>query len=176
MKYLIGCFLLLAFAFPAEKVNSPSILYNTKDSTTNIFIITIDGYRWQELFNGADSAIVANPKYTADSETIENMYGGNTAQERRKKLMPFIWSVVSKKGQLYGNRYFDNNVNVSNPYAISYAGYSEMFTGSVDLTILNNNKNTNQHKNIFEYLNSKAAYKGSIALFTSWDVFPIYFK
>jgi hypothetical protein len=172
MKYLIGCFLLFAFAFPAEKINNPSTLYNTKDSTSNIFIITIDGYRWQELFNGADSDIVANPKYTADSETIENMYGGNTAQERRKKLMPFVWSVVSKKGQLYGNRYFDNNVNVSNPYAISYAGYSEMFTGSVDLTILNNKKNTNHHKNIFEYLNSKEAYKGNVALFTSWDVFP----
>lgn len=171
MKYLIASFLLFAFAFPSKK-NVAALSYNNKDTTTNIFIITIDGYRWQELFNGADSAIVANPKYTADAETIETMYGGNLPQERRKKLMPFMWSIVSKKGQLYGNRYFDNKVNVSNPYAISYAGYSEMFTGCVDLTILNNNKNTNQHKNIFEYLNSKAAYKGSVALFTSWDVFP----
>jgi hypothetical protein len=172
MKYLIGCFFLFAFAFPTEKRNNPTTLSNTIDSTSNIFIITIDGYRWQELFNGADSNIVANEKYTIDAETIENLYGGNSIQERRKKLMPFIWSIVSKKGQLYGNRNFDNNVNVSNPYAISYAGYSEMFTGNVDLRILNNNKNTNSHKNIFEYLNNKAAYKGRIALFTSWDVFP----
>jgi Type I phosphodiesterase / nucleotide pyrophosphatase len=172
MKYLIASFLLFAFAFPSQKNTIASSSSNNKDSTTNIFIITIDGYRWQELFNGADSAIIANPKYTADAEMIETMYGGHSAQESRKNLMPFMWNVIAKKGQLYGNRNFDNNVNVSNPYALSYSGYSEMFTGNVDLSITTNNKNINANKNIFEYLNSKEAYKGSIALFTSWDVFP----
>ncbi len=171
MKYLIASFLLFAFAFPSEKNTTASSSNNT-DTTTNIFIITIDGYRWQELFNGADSNIIANEKYTSDTETLNSMYGGISKIERRKNLMPFMWSVLAKKGQIYGNRDFDNNVNVSNPYAISYAGYSEMFTGKVDLSILNNHKNINDNKNIFEYLNSKESYKGRVALFTSWDVFP----
>jgi Sulfatase len=171
MKYLIASFLLFAFAFPSEKNTTASSSNNT-DTTTNIFIITIDGYRWQELFNGADSNIIANEKYTSNTETLNSMYGGISKMERRKNLMPFMWSVIAKKGQIYGNRDFDNNVNVSNPYAISYAGYSEMFTGKVDLSILNNHKNINGNKNIFEYLNSKESYKGRVALFTSWDVFP----
>lgn len=172
MKYLLSSFLLFAFAFPSKKSNNSSNLLITKDSTSNIFIITIDGFRWQELYNGADSIIVKNEKYTTDAETIESMYGGSSPEEKRKKLMPFMWSVVAKKGQLYGNRNFENNVNVSNPYAISYAGYSEMFTGNVDLGIFNNNKNTNTNKNIFEYLSGIDMYKGNIAVFTSWDVFP----
>jgi Sulfatase len=171
MKYLIASFLLFAFAFPSEKITTASSSNNT-DTTTNIFIITIDGYRWQELFNGADSNIIANEKYTSDTETLNSMYGGISSIERRKNLMPFMWGVIANKGQIYGNRDFDNNVNVSNPYAISYAGYSEMFTGKVDLRILNNHKNINGNKNIFEYLNSKESYKGRVALFTSWDVFP----
>ena len=172
MKYLIASFLLFAFAFPSQKNTTASSSSNNKDSTTNIFIITIDGYRWQELFNGADSNIIINKKYCSDAETLNSLYGGTYPVERRKSLMPFMWNVIVKKGQLYGNRNFDNNVNVSNPYALSYPGYSEMFTGNVDLSITTNNKNINGNKNIFEYLNSKEAYKGSIALFTSWDVFP----
>jgi Sulfatase len=171
MKYLIASFLLFAFAFPSEKkVTTTS--QNNKDTAMNIFIITIDGYRWQELFNGADSNIIANEKYSADTEMLNSMYGGTSTTERRKNLMPFMWNVVAKKGQLYGNRNFDNNVNVSNPYALSYPGYSEIFTGKVDFGIATNNKNINRNKNIFEFLNSKDAYKNSIALFTSWDVLP----
>ena len=140
--------------------------------SANIIIITIDGYRWQELFNGADSNILNNPTFTSDKETVDALYGGLTLEEKRKKLMPFMWNIVAKKGQLYGNRAYDNNVNVANFYSISYPGYSEMFTGKTDITIATNNKNLNPHQNIFEYLNFKDEYKGRIALFTSWDVFP----
>ena len=142
------------------------------DVSGNIFIITIDGYRWQELFNGADSNILNNTSFTSDKETLQALYGGTSREEKRKKLMPFMWSVVAKKGQLYGNREYNNKVNVANFYSISYPGYSEMFTGKTDITIASNNKNINPHQNIFEYLNNKDEYKGKVALFTSWDVFP----
>jgi hypothetical protein len=33
--------------------------------TKNVIIITLDGLRWQELFHGADSALI-NSKYTDD--------------------------------------------------------------------------------------------------------------
>jgi hypothetical protein len=142
------------------------------DTTTKIFIITLDGFRWQELFKGADDSIVANPAYTSDPETVGMLYGGSSTEEKRKKLMPFLWSIACKKGMLFGNRDYDNDVNTSNIYRTSYPGYNEMFTGTTDLTISNNNKNYNSNTNIFEYLNSKDAYKGRIALFSSWDVFP----
>ena len=162
----------MALAKLPEASDYKIIFPKNNNYSGNIFIITVDGYRWQELFKGADSNILDNTSFTSDKETLEALYGGTSFEEKRKKLMPFMWNIVAKKGQLYGNRTYDNNVNVSNFYSISYPGYSEMFTGKTDITIATNNKNLNPHQNIFEYLNNKDEYKGKIALFTSWDVFP----
>ena len=172
MKHIFICFFLMALAKLPEASDYKIIFPKNNNYSGNIFIITVDGYRWQELFKGADSNILNNTSFTSDKETLEALYGGTSFEEKRKKLMPFMWNIVAKKGQLYGNRTYDNNVNVSNFYSISYPGYSEIFTGKTDITIATNNKNLNPHQNIFEYLNNKDEYKGKIALFTSWDVFP----
>jgi hypothetical protein len=141
-------------------------------STSNVFIITIDGFRWQEIFNGADSVLINNAHYTPDAETIKSMYWANTAKERRERLLPFFWNVLAKKGQVYGNRSFDNKMNVANAYSISYPGYNEIFTGNTDVYISSNRKYDNPNINVLEYLDSKEDFHGKVAAFTSWDVFP----
>jgi hypothetical protein len=141
-------------------------------STGNLFIITTDGFRWQEVFTGADSSLLHNAAYTPDTETIKMLYWDNDPEQRRKKLMPFFWNVLAKRGQLYGNRYYDNKVNISNTWAISYPGYHEIFTGNDDITVSTNKKISNNKVNVLEYLNSREAYMGRVAVFTSWDVFP----
>jgi len=138
----------------------------------NLFIITTDGFRWQELFTGADSLLINNEGYTPDQETIKSLYWAPTAIERRKKLMPFIWNVIAAKGQLYGNRLIGNKFNVANTYAKSYPGYSEMLCGFTDPLIASNKKQENLHTNILEYLNQLSAFHGKVVAFTSWDVFP----
>ncbi|HJW17487.1 MAG TPA: alkaline phosphatase family protein [Flavisolibacter sp.] len=142
------------------------------DPQNKLFIITLDGFRWQELYNGADSALLNNKETTPLNSSIKALYWDSDPKERRKKLMPFTWNVIAKDGQLYGNRKFENKVNVANPYALSYPGYSELLTGSVDLTINSNSKTKNTNTNILELLNGSPAYKGKVAAFTSWDVFP----
>ena len=138
----------------------------------NLFIITIDGFRWQEIFNGADSALINNEKYTGDTATMKLLYWASSAEERRKRLMPFLWNVVAAKGQIFGNRNFNNKVNVANAYAISYPGYNEIFTGTTDPSISSNAKDQNPNLNILELLNSQEEFKGKVAAFTSWNVFP----
>ena len=99
MKYfLIGTVLLAvtSFSSPVKTVQLPAA---PSDSSRKIIIITLDGYRWQELFGGADSRIIANTKFTSDSETLNSLYGGASADERRKKLMPFLWNVAARKGR-----------------------------------------------------------------------------
>src|SRR5688572_32055338 len=62
-------------------------------STENIIIITTDGLRWQEVFKGMDSAIANNPRFNQEDSTyIYNEYWHGSEEERRKKLMPFLWS------------------------------------------------------------------------------------
>lgn len=141
-------------------------------SIENVFIITTDGFRWQEIFNGADSSLINNEIYTPDKGTLKMMYWENSIEERRKKLMPFFWNVLSKKGQLFGNRFYDNKVNVSNVWSISYPGYNEIFTGTDDRFVSSNKKISNTNINVLEYLNGTETYKGKVAAFTSWDVFP----
>lgn len=138
----------------------------------NLVVVTIDGVRWKEVFTGADSLLINNNEYTEDTETQNLLYWEDNPLERRKKLMPFFWNVLARKGQLFGNRNYGNKVDVANPYKISYAGYNELFTGNPDWLVFNNSKKVNNNKNIFEKLNAMDAYRNRIALFSSWNVFP----
>ncbi|HVZ57801.1 MAG TPA: hypothetical protein VG870_14175, partial [Chitinophagaceae bacterium] len=133
---------------------------------------TTDGFRWQEVFQGADSVLLSDPSYTPDTQTMKHMYWSPDAETRRSRLFPFLWNVVAAEGQLYGNRKYGNKVNVANPYAISYPGYSELFTGSADWTLFSNARRENPHRNLLEYLNRRPDFRGRVAAFTSWDVFP----
>src|ERR1700691_2398965 len=108
----------------------------TSPKTKNVFIITTDGFRWQEVFNGADSAIVNDPEFVQDTSLIKDLYWDENREERRKKLMPFFWNVIGKKGQLYGNRSQNSDVNVKNIFKISYPGYNEILTGYADPLVI----------------------------------------
>lgn len=138
----------------------------------NIFIITTDGFRWQEVFKGADSVLINSDNFTPDTATLKLLYWANTPEERRKKLLPFFWNVIAAKGQVYGNREWGNKVDVANLYSLSYPGYNEMLTGHADITVSSNRKKNNPNVNVLEYLDNKPAFKGKVAAFSSWDVFP----
>jgi hypothetical protein len=166
--------LVLVMIFPSgfEQKHKKETSQNNITPAANIFIITTDGFRWQELFNGADSILLNSSEFTPDAETLTSLYWADTKEERRKKLMPFFWRVVATKGQVYGNREFDNKVNTANTYSISYPGYNEMFTGVADINISSNGKTNNPNINVLEYINSRPAFTGKVVAFTSWDVFP----
>lgn len=144
----------------------------TGSKTQHVFIITVDGLRWQEVFTGADKQIIGNREYVKDPALLREMYWDDNADERRRKLLPFFWNIIARKGQLYGNRLIGNRMNVSNIYKFSYPGYCEMFTGFADRRFVPNTPVSNRNTNIFEYLNKQPGYKGRVAAFTSWNIFP----
>ena len=69
-------------------------------SLPNVFIITTDGFRWNEIFIGADSSIINNPHYVKDTAMLNQKYWDNDVNERRKALMPFVWKTLALKGSL----------------------------------------------------------------------------
>jgi len=138
----------------------------------NIFIITTDGFRWQEVFNGADSMLINNPEFVKDTALTKELYWAGDAGERRKKLMPFLWNVVATRGQLYGNRQLNNKMNVKNIYKFSYPGYNEMLTGYADPRFVPNTPVQNRNGSVLEYLNEQPAFHGKVVAFTSWNIFP----
>jgi len=141
-------------------------------SSRHLFVITIDGVRWQEIFKGADPLLISNEEYVKDTALTRELYWDSVIDMRRCRLMPFFWNTLAKKGCLMGNRAFDNKVNVKNFYKISYPGYNEIFTGHTDAFISPNLAINNKNINVLEYLNSTQAYHGKVAVFTSWSVFP----
>jgi Type I phosphodiesterase / nucleotide pyrophosphatase len=179
MKNVLTCLILFSTIPLAQPEKNWFIPTATKTkmnsdgkSAGNLFIITIDGFRWQEIFTGADASLINNVESTADTATMKMLYWADSEKERRQKLMPFFWNILAQKGQLYGNRHFDNKVNTANIYTFSYPGYNEIFTGNTDLMVSTNKKKNNANVNVLEYLNSKEEFKGKVVAFTSWDVFP----
>lgn len=150
-----------------------SFSFAQKRKTKNLVIITFDGYRWKELFKGADSANLFGKKFNSqDSAWRIKKYWAKNETERRSKLMPFFWSTIAKKGQIYGNRDAGNFVDVSNRYWFSYPGYNEIFTGYADTLINSNSHPANHNINILEFLNKIPEFNEKIATFSSWDAFP----
>jgi hypothetical protein len=140
--------------------------------TRHLFIITIDGFRWQEVFTGADPQLIDNATYVLDTALTRQLYWDNSTEARRQKLLPFFWGTIAAKGRLYGNRLLGNKVNVKNFYKISYPGYNEIFTGHTDAVSSPNLPINNKNLNVLEYLNKSVEYQGKVAVFTSWNVFP----
>jgi hypothetical protein len=146
------------------------------NTSPNIFIITTDGFRWQEIFNGADSIIINNPLYVKDTALLKQLYWDTNVDERRKMLLPFVWKTLALQGAIYGNRNYANKVSVANPYRFSYAGYNEIFTGFADPAVIANKKKWNYNDNLLQFLNNQQEYKNNVAAFASWNLFNYIFN
>lgn len=139
----------------------------------NVFLITADGLRWEEVFRGAeDFPLTKELGNSGNAEFIRREFGGETREARRRALMPFLWSTVAGQGQLWGNRDLQSHVRVGNGHNFSYPGYNEFLTGIADPKIDSNDKRLNENTNVFEWLNARDAYRGRVAASVNWDVLP----
>ncbi|PSR55856.1 phosphoglyceromutase [Adhaeribacter arboris] len=163
-KHLYLLALLLLTGISASKAQ--------KLKTENVVLVTLDGMRWQEIFNGADSTLFKQQKAFKGPNGQAEVFAKNTLEERRQTLMPFLWGEIAKNGQIYGNRKLNNKVNVTNDQWFSYPGYNEILTGFADKKVNSNDKNYNANTTVLEYLNKQPAFAGKVAAFSSWEVFP----
>ncbi|MEO6001166.1 MAG: hypothetical protein ABIN89_30210 [Chitinophagaceae bacterium] len=54
---------------------------------------------------GADSYLFADDKTTTKFKNqLQKKFWAATPEERRQKLMPFLWSEFANNGRIYGNR------------------------------------------------------------------------
>ncbi|HQS55785.1 MAG TPA: alkaline phosphatase family protein [Sediminibacterium sp.] len=164
--------LLLLFLLFCTIAQSQSLANSLNSGKPNLFIITTDGFRWQEVFKGADLILIRNSKAVKDTGILIDQFWHENLEERRKKLLPFFWSVIAKKGRLSGNKDFGNEVKVANLYKISYPGYNEILTGFADKNFIPNLAVQNRNSNLLEYFNKLEAYSGRVVAFSSWNILP----
>ena len=153
-------------------VFSLSVLVSNFAAAQNVVLVTLDGVRWQEVFNGADKNLINNTDFVKEPEQLNTQFWAKTVNERQQLLMPFLTQVVAKQGVIIGDRANGSTMSVSNPWYFSYPGYNEILTGEVDENINSNDKVLNPNKTILERLDKLPEFKNSTALFGSWDVFP----
>jgi len=145
--------------------------------TQNVVIVVTDGLRWQEVFRGAETALVSDkPGGVEDVAATKKAFWRPTPLERREVLLPFFWSVIAKDGVLYGNADAGSSAQVVNGYKFSYPGYNEIITGAGDPRIDANEYPANPNVSVFEWLNETPEFAGRVGVVAGWDAFPRIFN
>ena len=143
----VSCLLLALAAFTA----SAQLLAPHPLKTRNVVLIVSDGLRWQEIFTGADPTLMNSEHggIWADPVALKRKFWSDDEEERRKLLFPFLWNVIAKQGQIFGNQTKGSVARVTNGMAFSYPGYNEMLTGYPDPKIDRNEFGPNPNVTVF---------------------------
>jgi Type I phosphodiesterase / nucleotide pyrophosphatase len=166
---LVAGALALASAAPRAKAQDAA----ARPPVDNILVVTFDGLRWQELFGGYDATLNTKPDGgVGKPETLAARFDRPTPESRREALLPFLWTVVAREGQILGDPSRGSRVRVTNGLWFSYPGYNEMLAGFADPRIDSNDKRVNPNLTVLEWLNRRPGFEGRVAAFASWDVLP----
>ncbi len=171
-RFAAAAVLLLGLAAAA----APAGAQSTADTNRNVVLIVTDGFRWQELFGGADSTL-NNKEFggVEDTAALRRSYLVGGAEANRRALMPFMWGVIAREGQIYGNRRLGSDAVVTNGLKFSYPGYNEMLTGRPDPRIDRNDYGPNPNLTVFGWLAGQPGFTNQVAALGTWDVFaPIF--
>jgi hypothetical protein len=139
----------------------------------NVLIVTFDGFRWQELFGGYQAAL--NTKTdggVSKPGPLAARFDGATPDARREALLPFLWSVIARDGQIFGDAAHKSRVRITNGLWFSYPGYNEMLTGAADPRVDSNDKKPNPNLTVLQWLSQRPGFEGKVAAYGSWDVLP----
>ena len=144
--------------------------------TDNVILITVDGVRIQEIFGGLDEAAAREivKKGRAEDSPLWQRYWAPTPEERRRKLMPFLWgTLLTEHGAIAGNPAAGSVMRVTNRHRFSYPGYSEIATGAAHDTEIDSNDNRrNPFPSVLEIVRRERALDArAVATFASWETF-----
>ena len=139
----------------------------------NVILVSIDGLRWQELFRGADPALVSlDEAGMKDAAAVRERFGG-APEASRRKLFPFLWGTVARQGLLYGNRDKGSLVKINNARRFSYPGYAELLTGRPHDDVIDSNAlRPSPAPTVLEIIRRELSLERTqAAAFGSWEVF-----
>jgi hypothetical protein len=137
------------FAVPAHAQEGPR----------HLILVTIDGYRWEDLFRGAEPSLVTDERYRARYVDVP---------DRAQALTPFLLS-FAREGALIGNRDQSSCARVSNDFWFSYPGYAEMLAGRPNPRARYNAAIPNDDVTVLERLARRPEFAGQVRVFAEWE-------
>lgn len=170
MLRILSALSCLLLCFPQGHAFAPAA------KSRNVVLVTLDGARWQEMFGGADPAVM---KFLARGAPVEGTslyrrYWAPTTEERRAKIMPFLWgTLLTQHAWIAGDPAKASHVESSNRFHTSYPGYAEILTGRAhDEVIVDNTKQRVPVPTVLEFVRRELRLpKSAVAVFASWDRF-----
>lgn len=138
--------------------------------TENVILVMIDGFRWHEVFNGADASLFTGSQKPV-TEALQKRFCREKPEDSRKAVMPFLWSVIAEEGQIYGNQNKQSKAQVTNGLKFSYPGFSETLCGYHDPRIESNTPGPNPNVTVLEWLHRRPGFDGRVAGFGTWSRF-----
>ncbi len=152
-------------------VTTTAVAQQRPPHTRNVILIVADGVRWQEVFHGADPALVQAAQGVEDTTRLRADFVRTDEADARRALMPFLWDVIARRGQLIGDSALGSDAHVTNGLKFSYPGYNEMLTGAPDARIDRNDYGPNPNATVFEWLSQQPGFGGKVAAYATWGVF-----
>ena len=122
----------------------------------SVIIVTLDGVRWQEVFDGVDKVLAG--KARRDVERV-----------RSRDLLPNIYRHLIDRGVALGHPDATGGFCVSNEHSTSLAGYQELMTAR-PTGCISNGCGPNQSATIITQLLRKGLRCGELAVVTSWPL------
>lgn len=164
------------FIFAVIAVGLPAVGIDAAEDlrTKNIILVSADGLRIQELFEGFDPILLDNKEKSGieQEDAIRAKFWRERPSERREALMPFFWGTLAEQGIVLGNQKLGSVVKVKNPHQFSYPGYAEILTGMPRPEIDSNDMVQNPVPTVLDFLQEKLNLTGrQVAVFASWNVF-----
>ncbi len=144
-------------------------------AVTNLLLVTMDGMRWQEVFGGLQKELVTKEDggvAEAAVARLKERFDAPTAEQRREKLMPFLWGTIGKQGQIFGDASRGSVARLTNGLRFSYPGYNEILAGFPDPRVDSNDRVFNPNVTVLEWLNKRPGFSGKVAAFASWELLP----
>jgi len=167
LRLTVACALVAVATLVLSAQQTPAV--------TNVLLVTMDGMRWQEIFGGLQAPLVSKEDGgVADGDVawMKEHFDGATPEQRREKLMPFLWGTIAQQGQIFGDASRGSVARLTNGLRFSYPGYNEMLTGSPDPRVDSNDKIYNPNVTVLEWLQKRPEFSGRVAAFASWELLP----
>jgi hypothetical protein len=142
----------------------------------NVVLITIDGVRPEEIFGGLDRDVLSST--LKEGQKLEELaayerFWAPSREERRHRLMPFLWSLVTEHGSIVGDTEVGSSVRLRNRHGFSYPGYAEILLGEPhDAVIKSNDPIRNPYPTVLEAIRERRGLASEkVATFAGWSVF-----
>jgi hypothetical protein len=172
MRRLFAALILLACFIHADGTEH----VQAQGASDNVVLITLDGARTEEIFGGLDVDVLASTVKNGqkvEETTSYKRFWSSSREERRRKLMPFFWNLVTEHGSIAGDAQLGSSVRLRNRHWFSYPGYAEILLGEPhDEVIKSNDPIRNPYPTVLEALREHLKLPSEkVATFAGWSAF-----